>query len=177
MDETKRVPYLETELIDFLSKSGHSEENIIFAIALQEQFGLIKKLNMVKGKDAIISNEYVWGPNHNKIAQTIARLDFGSKQNLKEIIDLIQRVQGYPFESLPPIDQNLVLTAIKTGMINPVTIKSSRGIQKEFAFCPNMLEPLSYRDDILDDVKLLLASIRSGENYVNGGDKMQENGG
>lgn len=69
-------------------------------------------------------------------------------------------------EKLPPIDKDLILLAKKTGIINPTTIISSRNIQKEFAFRPNMLEPLTYNDDILDDVKLLLASIRFGENYT-----------
>lgn len=166
MDETKRIPYLEGELINILMSMGYSEKDIMFAIALQEQFSLIKRLNKTKNKEAIISNEYVWGPNHHKIAHTIAKLDFGMRQNLKDVIDIIQNTQGFPIENLPPIDQNLLLTAVKTGMINPITIKSSRGIQKDFAFCPNMLEPLSYKDDILDDVKLLLASIRFGENYT-----------
>jgi hypothetical protein len=166
MDETKRIPYLEPELNDLLMKKGYSEKDIKFALALQSQFGLLKRLEQRKDRDAIISNEYVWGPNHHKIARTIANIDFGRKQNLKDVIDIIQNTQGYPIEKLPPIDNSLLMTAMKTGMINPTTIRSSRGIQKDFAFSPNMLEPLSYKDDILDDVKLLLASIRFGQNYT-----------
>lgn len=166
MNETKKIPYLEGELISTLMKRGFNEKDILFTLSLQEQFNLIKRLGESKGKEAIISNEYVWGPNHHKIAHTIARLDFGKKQNLKEIIDIIHNTQGYPIEKLPEVDKDILLTAISTGMINPTTIKSSRGIQKDFAFCPNMLEPLSYKDDILDDVKLLLASIRFGQNYT-----------
>lgn len=166
MDETKKIPYLEGELINILTNMGYSEKDIVFALALQEQFGLVKKLNQSQYNDAIISNEYVWGRNHKKIAHTIVNLDFGQKQTLKEVIDIIQGTQGHPVDDLPPIDSNLWLTAVKSGMINPTTIKSSRGIQKDFAFSPNMLEPLSYKNDILDDVKLLLASIRFGENYT-----------
>lgn len=60
----------------------------------------------------------------------------------------------------------MLLLAKKTGMINPTTIISNRGLQKEFGFSSNLLDKDSYNDDILDDVKLLLASIRFGENYT-----------
>lgn len=166
MDETKKIPYLERELIEQLIKQGYQEKDVALAIALQAQFKLIQRFNKSKTNDAIISNEYVWGPNHKKIAMAVTNLDFGKKQNLKEIIETIQKAQGYPIEKLPIIDRDLLLLANKTGMINPTTIVSSRGIEKEFAFTPNVTEPLSYNDDILDDVKLLLASIRFGENYT-----------
>lgn len=51
-------------------------------------------------------------------------------------------------------------------MINPTTIVSTRGLQKDFGFSTNLLQPENYNNDILDDVKLLLASIRFGENYT-----------
>lgn len=164
MDETKKVPYLQDELTEMLCKNGYNEESIKISLALQEQFKLINKIN--KSKNPIISNEYVWGPNNKKIAMAVANIEFGKKQNLKEVVERVQQHQGCPFEKLPPVDKDLLFLAKKTGMINPTTIVSSRGFEKEFAFSPNMLEPLSYNDDILDDVKLLLASIRFGENYT-----------
>ena len=164
--ETKRIPYLQNELVEMLVKRGYREDQISLALALQAQFKLIQRINKTKGKEPIISNEYVWGPNHKKIAMAISEIDFGKRQNLREIIDIVQNYQGHPIEKLPDIDQDILLLAKKTGMLNPTTIISSRGIQKEFAFSPNMIEPISYNDDILDDVKLLLASIRFGENYT-----------
>jgi hypothetical protein len=164
MDETKKIPYLQNELIEMLVRTGYKEENIGLAFALQEQFKLIQRTN--KSKNTIISNEYVWGPNYKKIAMAISGVDFGKKQNLKEVIDIIQNHQGHPMEKLPEIDKDLMILAQKTGMITPNIIVSGRGFQKGFAFSPNMLEPLTYNDDILDDVKLLLASIRFGENYT-----------
>jgi hypothetical protein len=165
MDETKKIPYLESELIQLLSQNGFKEKDINLAFALQDQFKLIQKI-AGKSQEPIISNEYVWGPNHHKIALAISNISFGRKQDLKEVITLIQNSQGYPIEKLPDIDPSLLLLAKKTGMITPTSIISNRGLKKEFAFSPNMLEPLSYNDDILDDVKLLLASIRFGQNYT-----------
>jgi hypothetical protein len=166
MDETKRVPYLQSELMHILEKRGYKEKDLALSFALQENFKLIQRINKTREKDPIISNEYVWGNNHEKIAMALSNIDFGKRQTLKEVIDTVQNSQGYPIEKLPPIDNELLLLAKKIGMINPTAIVSSRGIQKEFAFIPNMLEPLTYNDDILDDVKLLLASIRFGENYT-----------
>lgn len=166
MDETKKIPYLQNELIEMLTKRGYKEKNVTLALAIQEQFKLIQRINKLKTKDPIISNEYVWGKNHEKIAMALSSIEFDKKQSLKEVIEIIQNYQGYPIEKLPNIDSSLILLAKKTGMINPNTIVSSRGFQKDFAFSPNMLEPLTYNDDILDDVKLLLASIRFGENYT-----------
>ncbi|EPR12047.1 hypothetical protein [Ruminiclostridium papyrosolvens] len=166
MDETKKIPYLQNDLIQLLVKQGYAERDIELALALQTQFKLIQKLSKSQSKDAIISNEYVWGPNHQKIAMAVSSLELGKKQSLKEVVEIVRETQGFPIEKLPPLDESLLVLAKKTGMINPITIISSRGIQKEFVFSPNMLEPLTYNDDILDDVKLLLASIRFGENYT-----------
>ncbi len=166
MDKTKQIPYLESEITQLLTKEGFSERDIQLSIALQSQFKLINKLNKSKSKDSIISNEYIWGPNHEKIALAVSDIKFNKRQNLKEVIDIIQNSQGYPIEKLPKIDEKLLILAQKTGMIDPTTIISSRGIRKNFGFTPNILNDTGFNDDILDDVKLLLASIRFGENYT-----------
>lgn len=166
MDATKKIPYLQGELTQLFNMQGFSDQEIQLALTLQSQFKLIQLLNKSRTHDAIISNEYVWGPNHKKIAMAISGLDFGKKQNLKDIIELIQRTQGFPLEKLPSIDNDLFMLAKKTGMINPITIISSRGIQKDFGFSSELISSAGYEDDILDDVKLLLASLRFGENYT-----------
>lgn len=164
MDETKRVPYFQDEIKNMMCEIGFKEADINLSLTLQEQFKLIEKTN--KSRNPIVSNKYVWGPNYKKIAMAISSINFNKKQNLKEAIDIVQNHQGHPTEKLPNIDKDLLLLAKKTGMLVPNTIVSGRGFNKEFIFSPNMLEPLTYKDDILDDVKLLLASIRFGENYT-----------
>lgn len=166
MDATKKIPYLQHEIVHVFNGLGYTERDINLALVLQSQFKLIQILNKSKSQDAIISNEYVWGPNHKKIAMAVSALDFGKKQSLKDVIDLIQKTQGYPLEKLPPIDNDLFTLAKKTGMINPITILSSRGFQKDFGFSSDIISSSGYDDDILDDVKLLLASLRFGENYT-----------
>jgi hypothetical protein len=166
MDETKKIPYLQSELIQLLGHQGFKESEVNLAFALQSQFKLIQMLSKTKSNEAIISNEYVWGPNHKKIAMAVSNLNFDNRQSLKEVIEIIQRTQGHPLERLPKIDPDLLTIAKKTGMINPITILSSRGIQKDFGFSSDLISTAGYDDDILDDVKLLLASIRFGENYT-----------
>jgi len=166
MDKTKKIPYLQSEITQILVEQGFLEEKIVLSLALQNQFRLINKLSNLNAKDPIISNEYIWGENHDKIAMALSNIRFDERQTLKDVIEIIQASQGAPIEKLPQIDNNLLVLAKKTGMINPTTIVSNRGINKEFAFTPNIGKSLSINDDILDDVKLLLASIRFGENYT-----------
>src|SRR5690554_1650182 len=44
MDETKKIPYLQNDLIQLLIKQGYSEKDITLALALQTQFKLIQRL-------------------------------------------------------------------------------------------------------------------------------------
>lgn len=166
MDETRKLPFLESEMGDKLEQYGFKENDISLSFTIQEQFKLIQRLRVKNHNDPIISNEYVWGINHAKIATAIAGLDLGKKQNLSNVIDIIQSEQGKPIEKLPPIDNNLLFLAEKTGMIVPTQIMSTRGLEKSFAFSADISGKLDFNDDILDDVKLLLASIRFGENYT-----------
>ena len=166
MDETRKIPYLQSEISNFLSKSGYGEKEISLSLILQEQFGLIQRLMPSKQSDPIISNEYVWGANHAKIATAVTSLDLGQKQSLRDIVNIVQSKQGIPFESLPAIDSNIIVLAQKTGMILPTKIVSARGLEKSFIFSADMQGKIGYQDDILDDVKLLLASIRFGQNYT-----------
>lgn len=166
LDETKKIPYLQSELTQNLVSQGYAEQDVTLAYALQKQFKLIQMYDKSRSQESIISNEYVWGENGEKIARTVSGLEAESRQSLKEIIETIQNSQGYPLEQLPLQASELLNMAKKVGMINPTTIVSSRGIQKEFGFSSNLLGANLYSDDILDDVKLLLASIRFGENYT-----------
>ncbi|MBS4193218.1 hypothetical protein KHA94_24300 [Bacillus sp. FJAT-49705] len=166
MDETKKIPYLQSELTQLLVEQGYSEKDISLAYALQKQFKLIQMFEKSKSQERIISNEYVWGANSQKIALAISGLEIEGRQTLKEIIEIIQRTQGYPLEKLPVQSNEFLNLAKKIGMINPTTIVSRRGFQKDFGFSSDLIGANLNNDDILDDVKLLLASIRFGENYT-----------
>lgn len=166
MDETKKIPYLKSELMDMLMKIGYNEQNINLSLALQSNFNLIQILNKTKSLEPIISNEYVWGLNHEKIAMAVSTLEIGQRENLKDIIEMIQGSQGFPLEELSKESNSILQLAKKVGMINPVKILSTRGFDKEFGFSANLMQHDIYNDDILDDVKLFLASIRFGENYT-----------
>lgn len=164
LDETKRIPRLENELFTILEKKGFSEKEILFSCSIQEQFRLVQKLS--NGKDAIFSNEYVWGQNHDKIAHTISKLNIAEKDEIKLLIDLIQNDQGLPSELLPNPNAELVSIAKNVGMLNPTIISTNRGVQKEFIFSTDFDTTNFYDNDVLDDIKLLLAAIRFGQNYT-----------
>lgn len=166
LDYTKRVPYLMSEIYDVLNKSGFKDADIEMAVSLQEQFKLIQKLDKINKKDPIISNEYIWGINHEKIAYALGHISLDEKQSIKQMIEDVQKYQGIPTDDIKHMQTQLYQLAIKIGMLNPVRIVSNRGLEKDFVFSSNILRPFTQNDDIMDDVKVLLASIRFGEKYT-----------
>lgn len=166
LDQTKRVPYLMSELYKILNKSGFNDKDIELSLSLQTQFKLIQKLDKINNQDPIISNEYIWGQNHEKIAYALGNVSIDDKQSIKQMIDQVQAYQGISDEDIKEPKAELYQLAVKIGMLNPVKIISSRGLNKDFIFSSNMLQPLTINDDIMDDVKVLLASIRFGEKYT-----------
>ncbi len=166
LNYTKRVPYLMSEIHNVLNKSGFKDVDIETAVSLQEQFKLIQKLDKINKADPIISNEYIWGTNHEKIAYALGKISVNEKQSIKQMIEDVQTYQGIPTDDIKHMRIQLYQLAIKIGMLNPVRIVSNRGLEKDFVFSSNILQPLTQNDDIMDDVKVLLASIRFGERYT-----------
>lgn len=80
-------------------------------------------------------------------------------------IEEIQKCQGIPYDNLTIADNELFDLAKKIGMINPIKIVTSRNVNKEFEFTQSE-NWVTASEDIFDDVRLLLASIRFGENYT-----------
>lgn len=100
MDKTKKIPYLENEIKDILIKDGFKEKDVEIALQLQNQFKLINILQKGKSSEKIISNEYIWGSNHEKIALAVSNLDMENRNELGDIISVIQNSQGYPIEKI-----------------------------------------------------------------------------
>jgi len=164
LDSTKRIPLTQSELFSKLARDGFTEKDIAFALSLQKQFKLIQSLSKLNPQDPMISNEYIWGHNHEKIAYALANVSLDNKQSLEETISEIQKCQGMPTEELRSKNFEIINLAQKIGMINPINIISTRGIEKEFSFSADISSTTD--NDIMDDVKVLLASIRFGERYT-----------
>lgn len=162
MAKTRMIPTSSTELYGLLSKD-YSEETIKKALKYQEQFKLLKR-SQIK-REEIYTNEYIWGGKQDKILHSISQLDIVSKEELAIFIEILQKTQGTS-ESQLNIDNQLVLLAKKTGIIDPVTIKTKRNFDKEFLFTSNFLGGEVLINDILDDVKLLISAIRFGTKYT-----------
>lgn len=144
-------------------RKGFAEDDIKIALDIADQFKLIRKVT--KKNDPIISNEYIWGSNNQRIALAVGELNKMQKDNLGDIIEEIQKYQGIPYDKLTVADKELFSLAIKIGMIDPIKIVTNRNVNKEFEFTQNA-NALTASEDIFDDVRLLLASIRFGENYT-----------
>lgn len=165
LENTKKIPMTKSELFNNLTDYGYKDKNIEFSLLLQSQFKLVQILNKLDAKNPIISNEYVWGENHEKIAYALNCVSIDNKHSLKEIITNIQSYQGIPSEELMIGNQEMFSLAKKIGMIDPINVLSERGLSKEFSFSSD-LSSNCLNNDIMDDVKVLLASIRFGERYT-----------
>ena len=144
-------------------KKGFKEDDINISLDIADQFKLIRKV--AKKNDPIISNEYIWGSNNQRIALAIGELHKIQKDSLGVTIEEIQKCQGIPYENLKVVDKELFDLAKKIGMINPIKIVTNRNVNKEFEFTQGT-SWLAASEDIFDDVRLLLACIRFGENYT-----------
>lgn len=167
MDETKKIPYLHDELLENICGRGFRESDIELALRLEEQFKILRRLEQGPTGEDIYSNEYIWGNDNIRISRALAAVGSIDRKDLSKIIETIQGCQGIPIDKIFIQNHGILLLAKKIGMIAPIQIATARNVNHEFAFSPNMLEPITNKHDILDDVKLLLASIRFGENYTN----------
>lgn len=163
LEETKKVPYTQNEITEIMVKKGFKENDINISLDIADQFKLIRKV--AKKNDPIISNEYIWGSNNQRIALAVGELGKIQKDSLGITIGEIQNCQGIPYENLTIADKKLFDLAKKIGMINPIKIVTNRNVNKEFEFTQST-NWLPASEDIFDDVRLLLASIRFGENYT-----------
>lgn len=163
LEETKKVPYTQNEITEIMVQKGFKENDINISLDIADQFKLIRKV--AKKNDPIISNEYIWGSNNQRIALAVGELGKIQKDSLGITIGEIQNCQGIPYENLTIADKKLFDLAKKIGMINPIKIVTNRNVNKEFEFTQGS-NWLPASEDIFDDVRLLLASIRFGENYT-----------
>lgn len=163
LEETKKVPYTQNEITEIMVQKGFKENDINISLDIADQFKLIRKV--AKKNDPIISNEYIWGSNNQRIVLAVGELGKIQKDSLGITIGEIQNCQGIPYENLTIADKKLFDLAKKIGMINPIKIVTNRNVNKEFEFTQST-NWLPASEDIFDDVRLLLASIRFGENYT-----------
>ena len=163
LEETKKAPYTQNEITEIMVQKGFKENDINISLDIADQFKLIRKV--AKKNDPIISNEYIWGSNNQRIALAVGELGKIQKDSLGITIGEIQNCQGIPYENLTIADKKLFDLAKKIGMINPIKIVTNRNVNKEFEFTQST-NWLPASEDIFDDVRLLLASIRFGENYT-----------
>jgi len=164
LEETKKVPYTQGEVVDMMVQRGFGEEDVLVTLDVANQFKLLRKV--AKKDNPIISNEYIWGSDNQRIALAVSELSKIQKDSLGYTIEEIQKCQGIPYEKLTVADKELFNLAKKIGMINSIKIVTNRDFEMEFEFTQGT-NSITATEDIFDDVRLLLASMRFGEHYTN----------
>jgi len=168
LEKTAEYPLEENELKQHLFQFGYSDNLIDTLLPLQENFHLLQGHSGYGLSDKYFFNEYIWGDKPNKIIGAIGDLNLQQRTEVQEIIEKIKNQQGKPFDNLNEYDVNVKKLMLKVGLIDIVSINTVQGDEKGFITTPQMwgtkrLELIS--DDILDDIKVFLNSIRYGEFY------------
>ncbi|HID30393.1 MAG TPA: hypothetical protein EYP19_10370 [Desulfobacterales bacterium] len=170
LDYSLGLPRTEVEQIDYLVSQGYPEEIVKLALELQISFGLLGRQEAEYGlREPILYNEYIWGEKAAQIYNAIRDLSRRQREQLIELLEKVANKQGYPVDSLDQSSEMFKL-AKKTGILDITGIRTTTGAHKQFATTPQMwgtLSPDQLADqDIFDDVKLFLDSIRYGQLYT-----------
>ena len=168
LDITAQRPIEEINLKQALYKEGFLEKDIDKLVDLQVNFQLLQRQEGYGLPQPFIFNEYIWGQDTKKIAHAISSMTPKERQKVEDVTKMIQVSQGFPKQQLHSIDDKTLALLTKIGMLDIVTISTSKRDDKDFITTPQMwgtskLDLLS--DDILDDIKVFLNSVRYGEHY------------
>ncbi len=80
LEETKKVPYTQGEVVDMMVQRGFGEEDVLVTLDVANQFKLLRKV--AKKDNPIISNEYIWGSDNQRIALAVSELSKIQKDSL-----------------------------------------------------------------------------------------------
>ena len=168
LEITAQKPIEEFNLKQNLHNQGISDEKIDKLIDLQVDFQLLQRQTGYGLDQPFIFNEYIWGQNIKKIAPAIAQMTSKQRTAVDDTMHIIQNSQGLPKDHLHSIDKEMLNLLTKIGMLDVVTISTTKRDEKDFVTTPQMwgtikLDLLS--DDVLDEIKIFLNSIRYGEHY------------
>ena len=176
LDLTAVMPIRLPSLIEQIEKrEGFSAEAISSAIDHLTNLGLLSRTRETENGYPIISNPYAFrslGKNTNLILSAL------NEVRAERAIELLEYVKNNPGVPLPQgTDQNVLTVLINVGLIDHSGIKVyGAGKMREFPTIPHLWGVFSTAfgnatldNDLIDDTKLFLNSIRYGEHYSHQG--------
>ena len=108
-----------------------------------------------------------WRKDYKKIAHAIACLDSDQRQAVELAISTASKWQGIAVQRMDA-NLELITDARAVGLLDIVTVHAADGRSREFAFTPLLTTHPNHptlADDLLNDVRAVLACVGYGENY------------
>jgi hypothetical protein len=172
LDLTAIAPLKASTLYDRLQKAGFSDLSARGAVDHLSEVRLLNQTRETERGEPIISNPYAFrslGPDSGSILSKLNEID------AEKAITLLEQIKNSPGVPLPAdTDQNVLQVLIEVGLVDysGIRVRGSSKI-REFPTIPHLwgvfdtvLGNAGLDDDLIDDAKLFLNSIRYGEFYA-----------
>jgi hypothetical protein len=167
LKHTYLMPRTKTEQLGLLASDGLAEVESVSALGVSTSFKMVRCYEPSKRDDPVIFNPYIWRANHEKIAHALLHLPSDERSAVKTSLELVSRAQGVPVANLE-VDRKLLSTAHSVGLLDLVEVSTATNDRREFAFSPHLAthpDTSMIADDLLNDVRAVLACVGYGENY------------
>ncbi|GAA2679474.1 MULTISPECIES: hypothetical protein [Actinosynnema] len=170
MDLLSRLPLDDGQIIDRLTPMGFAEAEVVEVIALAVSFGLARRRDVPEFGVSLLYNEYLYSHKLDAVQQTLAGLGDRDTNSMLALMEEVGQEQGLPLERLTAAPPHLVKMAATIGLLDAISVHTSTGQSKAFAFSPqfhglNLGQANPELAGISDQVKLMVASMQYGVRY------------
>jgi hypothetical protein len=167
LQHTFLAPRTQTEELSLLCKGGLADSEAESTLGVTMSFRIVQSFEGGGLDEAVLFNPYIWRSNQEKIAHAIVRLPSEERKFVNASLQKVSKWQAYPLAALG-VKSGLLTTAHSIGLIDLVEVNTSTGDKQKFVFTPHLTtHPNVTRlaDDLLNDVRAVLACISYGETY------------
>ncbi|HEV7857982.1 MAG TPA: hypothetical protein VGO91_05070, partial [Pyrinomonadaceae bacterium] len=161
------MPRTHSEEVGLLGKDGLSDEHAESTLGVTTSFRLVQSFAGKGLDESVLFNPYIWRANQEKIAHAIVHLPSAERSVINASIETVSKWQAYPLASLQ-VSKELITNSHSIGLIDLVEVYTGSGDKQEFVFTPHLTthpDVTRLADDLLNDVRAVLACVSYGEHY------------
>lgn len=172
LDLTASTPLPVTVLHNEITKrAGFSRSSVSAAVDHLTDCGLLNQTQETEQGNQVISNPYAFRSMGEGAYKILSKLSEISPEKALELLELIKNNPGVPLPA--DTDQNVLEVLISTGLIDHsgIRVRSAAKI-REFPTIPHLWgvfetdkNKTEFDQDLVDDAKLFLNSVRYGQFY------------
>jgi hypothetical protein len=170
LELTLPVPIPRSEVISRIAALGHAESVIKAAVTHLVSLNLIGVTTETTGGEPILYNPYAYAAPSLDVSKILKALKSVPYEKALAILEHIKTKPGVPLPA--DADQNVLTLMIKMGLVDNSAILARGGAHKqEFPTLPHVWGVFGVdsdsvlSEDLIDDSKLLLNSLRYGQFY------------